>query len=165
MKKLLLTGLAICLMMVSCKREIPENESPAVTPSANPASMASKAAVPGVCKVYFSEEMTALIEESLAAGDGIVTKSSALNSLVDELGITSMRRLFPDAGEYEPRTRAEGLHRWYKITFDKVLAVSADDGFKTGKPTLDGATVSANVVKNGKSKKIYARRSQQAAYA
>ena len=42
-----------------------------------------------------------------------------------------------------------------KITFDKVLAVSADDGFKTGKPTLDGATVSANVVKNGKSKKIY----------
>ena len=42
-----------------------------------------------------------------------------------------------------------------KVTFDKVLAVSADDGFKTGKPTLDGATVSANVVKNGKSKKIY----------
>ncbi|MBQ3708686.1 MAG: 50S ribosomal protein L21 [Clostridia bacterium] len=42
-----------------------------------------------------------------------------------------------------------------KITFDKVLAISADDGFKTGKPTLDGATVSANVVKNGKNKKIY----------
>ena len=42
-----------------------------------------------------------------------------------------------------------------KITFDKVLAVSADDGFKTGRPTLDGATVSANVVKNGKNKKIY----------
>ena len=42
-----------------------------------------------------------------------------------------------------------------KVTFDKVLAVSADDGFKTGKPTLDGATVSANVVKNGKNKKIY----------
>ncbi|MBR5005921.1 MAG: 50S ribosomal protein L21 [Clostridia bacterium] len=42
-----------------------------------------------------------------------------------------------------------------KVTFDKVLAVSADDGFKTGRPTLDGATVSANVVKNGKNKKIY----------
>ncbi|MBR4896261.1 MAG: 50S ribosomal protein L21 [Clostridia bacterium] len=42
-----------------------------------------------------------------------------------------------------------------KITFDKVLAISADDGFKTGRPTLDGATVSANVVKNGKNKKIY----------
>lgn len=42
-----------------------------------------------------------------------------------------------------------------KIVFDKVLAVSTDDGFKTGKPTVEGATVSANVVKNGKSKKIY----------
>ena len=42
-----------------------------------------------------------------------------------------------------------------KVTFDKVLAVSADDGFKAGKPTVDGATVSANVVKNGKNKKIY----------
>ena len=42
-----------------------------------------------------------------------------------------------------------------KITFDKVLAISADDGFKTGKPTLEGATVTANVVKNGMAKKIY----------
>ncbi len=42
-----------------------------------------------------------------------------------------------------------------KVVFDKVLAVSSDDGFKTGKPTVDGATVTANVVKNGKNKKIY----------
>ena len=41
------------------------------------------------------------------------------------------------------------------IVFDKVLAVSTDDGFKSGKPTVEGATVSANVVKNGKAKKIY----------
>lgn len=42
-----------------------------------------------------------------------------------------------------------------KIVFDKVLAVSTDNGFTSGKPTVDGASVSANVVKNGKSKKIY----------
>ena len=41
------------------------------------------------------------------------------------------------------------------IVFDKVLAVSTDEGFKAGTPTVDGATVSANVVKNGKAKKIY----------
>ena len=41
------------------------------------------------------------------------------------------------------------------IVFDKVLAVSTDDGFKSGKPTVEGVTVSANVVKNGKAKKIY----------
>ena len=41
------------------------------------------------------------------------------------------------------------------INFDKVLAVSTDAGFKTGKPTVEGASVSASVVKNGKGKKIY----------
>ena len=42
-----------------------------------------------------------------------------------------------------------------KVVFDKVLAVGADDGFKAGKPTVEGASVTANVVKNGKNKKIY----------
>ena len=40
-----------------------------------------------------------------------------------------------------------------EITFDKVLAVSSDAGFKAGSPVVDGVT--ANVVKNGKAKKIY----------
>ena len=42
-----------------------------------------------------------------------------------------------------------------EITFDKVLAVSSDAGFKAGSPVVDGVSVTANVVKNGKSKKIY----------
>ena len=42
-----------------------------------------------------------------------------------------------------------------EITFDKVLVVSSDAGLKTGTPVVDGASVSANVVKNGKAKKIY----------
>ncbi len=39
-------------------------------------------------------------------------------------------------------------------TFDKVLAVSKDGAFKSGAPYVDGASVTANVVKNGKAKKI-----------
>ena len=42
-----------------------------------------------------------------------------------------------------------------KVTFDKVLAVADDNGVKTGKPLVEGASVTANVVKNGKAKKIY----------
>lgn len=41
-----------------------------------------------------------------------------------------------------------------EITFDKVLAVGADDGIVTGAPYVEGATVSAKVIKNVKSKKI-----------
>ena len=40
------------------------------------------------------------------------------------------------------------------VTFDKVMAVGTDDGIKVGAPYVDGATVSAKVVKNGKAKKI-----------
>ena len=41
-----------------------------------------------------------------------------------------------------------------EITFDKVIAVGKDDGLTVGAPYVDGATVSAKVVKNGKNKKI-----------
>ena len=41
------------------------------------------------------------------------------------------------------------------VTFDCVKAVSMGDDFKVGAPTVEGATVTANVVANGKSKKIY----------
>lgn len=41
------------------------------------------------------------------------------------------------------------------VTFDKVLAVADGDNVSFGAPTVDGVTVTANVVKNGKAKKIY----------
>jgi len=41
------------------------------------------------------------------------------------------------------------------VTFDQVIAVSGNEGLKVGAPTVAGATVTANVVKNGKGKKIY----------
>lgn len=40
------------------------------------------------------------------------------------------------------------------ITFDKVIAVGADDGIKVGKPFVEGATVTAKALKNGKGKKV-----------
>ena len=40
------------------------------------------------------------------------------------------------------------------VTFDKVVAVSKEDGLTVGAPYVAGATVSAKVLKNGKAKKI-----------
>ena len=40
------------------------------------------------------------------------------------------------------------------ITFDKVLAVLDGDNATFGAPVVEGATVTANVVKNGKGKKV-----------
>lgn len=41
------------------------------------------------------------------------------------------------------------------VTFDKVLAVIDGEKATFGTPTVAGATVSAEIVKNGKGKKIY----------
>lgn len=42
-----------------------------------------------------------------------------------------------------------------EVTFDKVLIAGEGSDVKVGAPTLEGATVEAKVVKNGKAKKIY----------
>ena len=40
------------------------------------------------------------------------------------------------------------------VTFDQVLAVIGDDVQAIGKPIVEGASVTAKVVKNGKAKKV-----------
>ncbi len=41
------------------------------------------------------------------------------------------------------------------VTFDKVLVVNKDGETSIGAPYVEGASVTANVLKNGKAKKIY----------
>lgn len=41
-----------------------------------------------------------------------------------------------------------------KVNFDKVLMLSSDKGLVFGKPYVKGASVSADVIKTGRSKKI-----------
>ena len=41
-----------------------------------------------------------------------------------------------------------------EITLDTVVALGTEDGIKVGAPYVDGASVTAKVVKNGKAKKI-----------
>lgn len=41
-----------------------------------------------------------------------------------------------------------------KVTFDEVLVAGTDDGLKVGTPVVSGATVTGEVVKHGKEKKV-----------
>ena len=47
-----------------------------------------------------------------------------------------------------------GVEEESEYTFDKVIAVGTDDGIKVGAPYVDGASVAAKIVKNGKAKKV-----------
>jgi len=40
------------------------------------------------------------------------------------------------------------------VNFDKVLVVSNDNGLSVGAPYVNGASVAASVLKNGKAKKV-----------
>ena len=77
----------------------------------------------GEARIYLSEEMAVMVEEAIEAGS-IQTKSSAMNGALEELGITEMYRLFPHAGEFEGRTRREGLHRWYVVKYSQDVALT-----------------------------------------
>ena len=77
----------------------------------------------GQAVVEFDDEMIALIESDLEAGL-VETKSPSLNAALQELGIVSLERVFPDAGEFEPRSRAAGMHRFYTVTFSEDTPVT-----------------------------------------
>ena len=93
--------------------------------------------VSGEARVYLSEELTAIVEEALQSGQA-VTKSQSMNTALNELGITEMRRLFPHAGEYEERTRNEGLHRWYVVKYSADVSLTKA---QTGLEKVDGIDI------------------------
>lgn len=107
----------------SCAREEPVRPAAGETEDSPVSGVTDEGFLAGQARVLFSEEMIALIEEDLSRGK-IATKSMQLNQAMDELGIKSMHRLFPHAGEFEPRTRREGMHRWYVVEFDEKESVS-----------------------------------------
>lgn len=108
-------------LLLSCAREeiltvVPD------TPKDSPKELDGNF-VYGEARVYLSEELAAQVEEATLSGS-LVTKSSDMNLALTELGITEMTRLFPHAGEYEERTRREGLHRWYVVKYSQGVPMT-----------------------------------------
>lgn len=71
--------------------------------------------------VYFSEEMTQELERETGE-DGLVCLPEVKS--FQGSGIVKMRRLFPEAGKFEARTRREGLHRWYVVDYDPEVSLT-----------------------------------------
>lgn len=86
------------LLLACCTRQ-----EPLQTP-APPAS--ADAALPGRALLLLSEE----------AADAF--GQEGLPATLDAIGARSLERVFPDAGEFEARHRAAGLHRWYRVSYD-----------------------------------------------
>ena len=73
--------------------------------------------VPRVLKVKFDDNYVRRIEESGASVEMLCADTKAAPAPFAKYKPVSMRRLFPYAGKFEPRTRAAGLHKWYLLEF------------------------------------------------
>ena len=120
MKRNILLTSAFLLLAASCARE---NLQRFVPGSEQSETKLIAEETPTYIKILLDDELTSLVEDQLASGI-LRTKSDALNSVTEELGVESMVRLFPFAGEFEPRTRREGLHRWYKVALPTSASVT-----------------------------------------
>lgn len=110
-------SLAAAFLAVACTAEVIHEQAPITPEPVSPASPSRQAVV------EFDDAMMALIEEDLASGR-LETKSAELNASLQAMGISSLERVFPDAGEFEPRTRREGLHRFYRVTLTREMPLT-----------------------------------------
>ena len=124
MKHHLLFCLLAVFAAVSCTKEPIESPETPQTAPAEPNSLFTSEIT-----VKFTEEMAAQVEDDFAAGK-LYTKSMPFNELVDELGVTSISRVFGEDERFIERERKAGLHLWYRITVDpdKVMMTKAADG-------------------------------------
>lgn len=79
----------------------------------------------GTFRIHITEELSEVLEENLDQyGYVISTKVGSLSSELAQFGVVKMKRTFPHAGRFEERTRAEGLHLWYDVTFDDNIPLT-----------------------------------------
>lgn len=119
-----------------------------------PAGTLDNSVVPGVALVEFSDEMVALIEDDLLQGK-VVTRSMGLNQTLDELGIKSITRAFPDAGEFEPRHREAGLHRCYIIEYSDSVPPTRASAELEAIPGVKNVESQRAIVPNGLSDPLF----------
>ena len=116
--KYILALATIWVLFGSCtEKELSENGQPYETQEN---SENDDPVVRGEAVIRFTDDMIAMIEDELDKGS-IPTKSSELSFIAEQMGIKSMKRLFPHAGKFEPRTRVAGLHKWYTVVFDDSI--------------------------------------------
>ena len=113
-KRLYRVCLGTLVLLCSCQRnQFQENTLPVQdTKQAAAEEDNSSIYIEGTANVYLDEETALMIEQGTVS-----TKAASFNDALGEVGITSMERIFPEAGEFEKRTREMGLHRWYRVHY------------------------------------------------
>lgn len=112
------------LSFVSCKDELMMPDNGPVIDGNGPVMVNSlDNAMPNMILVKFHEEYAETIENTVNnASVGAASRSgvSDFDRFLEDVQVESFERLFPK-NKFEKRTRAEGLHLWYKVHFRSSL--------------------------------------------
>ena len=118
MKRLSCASIALLAVLFACNRV----EEPAAPEEAAAEVTAVQPQVQQV-NMYLDEELADELEASLQAGT-MTTKAEGFKSAMEQMDVVSLERLFPYAGEFEARTRAAGLHKWYKVSYKGTISAT-----------------------------------------
>lgn len=108
--------LAALSILAACAKEVEQAE-----PQVPVVMEEDDCLIPGEAVICVTEEVAALIEASQAEGTMVPTRAPGFVDALAAVGVTRLERLYPDAGEWEPRHRAAGLHLWYRVSFDTTV--------------------------------------------
>ena len=79
----------------------------------------SASAEEGKLLVKFGEVTARSFEEASRTGVATRSDNEALNSILGDIEVLAIERLYPIDVRHEERTRKAGMHRWYIVRFDK----------------------------------------------
>ena len=128
-KKILLLAL---LFLAGCASDPMEESGGKEAPAATMRKIvnAPANAARGELLIYFDGDAVGDVEQTAAAA--AITRTAATRSgiapvddIFTQLGVTSLRRVFPCNPAAEERTRAAGLHKWYIVTFGEEVDLDA----------------------------------------
>ena len=139
MKKsfLFIASLLALASVFSCKQV--EEEVSAVTTSEE-APDADRFFIPGEIILQLDDNLISALEQAQSPTS---TKSADFNAVASLLQVYSFERVFPEAGKFEARHRAAGLHRWYRIRYSEDMTetkagTDIEDLFRLpGVPTVE----------------------------
>lgn len=112
------------LSLIGCKDEFSTSDDASITNGDGPVMVNSlENAMPNMVLVKFHDEYAETIENTVNNASTRAASRSGLSDFdrfLEDVQVESFERLFP-VNKFEKRTRAEGLHLWYKVHFRSNL--------------------------------------------
>ena len=122
------------ILLAGCQRQDP------VSAPVDDLRPAKSSLLPGRAVVLLSEQ----------AADG-----ADFSAVARQLGIRSAERIFPEAGEFEARHRAAGLHRWYRICYDENVPATKAEAELGGLPGVEAVQMPHRIKQCGYFNDLY----------